>query len=100
MSVFSGGSAWAMAKDIAEGFLLVNERTFQRLDAGQHEQLAFELDRALREARGIQVDAADLEAVKTKNRRISRLTGALTLLRSSQKRRFRRGDRPTFDGNL
>jgi hypothetical protein len=100
MSVFSGGSAWAMAKDVAEGFLLVTERTFRRFDAGQHEQLAFELDRALRESRGIQVDPNDLDAVKQKNRRLSRLNGALTMLRSSQQRRFRRGDRPGFDGNL
>ena len=57
MANFSGGSACAMAKDIAEGFLLVTERTYQRFEPAQLDQLAFELDRALRDIRGDQLGA-------------------------------------------
>ena len=99
MAGFPGGSAWAAAKDIAEGYVLVTERTFGRFDAGQLEQLAFELDRALRDVRGEQPALDDLEAVQARNRKILRLRGALSMLRSYQQRRFRAGMRPKFDGN-
>lgn len=98
MAAFPGGSAWAMAKDVAEGYVLVTERTFGRFDRPQLEQLVFELDRAQRDVRGEQVAIDDLEAVKVKNRKLSRLTGATTMLKSHLQRRFRHGDRPTFDG--
>lgn len=87
-----------MAKDIGEGYLLVTERVFTRLQAPELDQLGFELDRALREIRGDQPGLEDTPALKLRNRKISRLTGALTMLRSYQQRRFRRGV-PKFDGN-
>jgi hypothetical protein len=96
---FPGGSAWAAAKDIAEGYVLVTERTFNRYDRGQLEQLAFELDRALREVRGDQPALDDLDAVQARNRKIGRLKGALTMLRSFQARRFRGSIKPGFDGH-
>ena len=99
MAGFPGGSAWAAAKDVAEGYVLVTERTFGRYDLGQLEKLAFELDRALREVRGEQPALDDLEAVQTRNRKIVRLKGALSMLRSYQQRRFRRAIKPGFDGN-
>lgn len=98
MATFSGGSAWAMAKDIAEGYVLVTDRTFQRLGQGEIDKLAFELERALRDVRGEQPDLDDLAAVQQRNRKLSRLTGAATMLRSHRERRFRRGDQPKFDG--
>jgi hypothetical protein len=88
---FSGGSAYAMAKDIGEGFVLVTERTYQRLATGELEQLAFELDRALRDTRGTQPALDDQAALQQRNRKISRLTGALTMLRSYQVRFRSRG---------
>jgi len=97
-ATFPGGSAWAMARDIAEGFVQVTERTFRRFELGQVEQLAFELDRALRDARGEVVAADDLDAVKTRNRRIQRLNGALLMLNAYRQRAFRRGGLPRFDG--
>ena len=99
MANYLGGSAWAMAKDISEGFILVTERTFVRLEAGEIDKLAFELDRILRDVRGEQPEIDDLAAVQNRNRRLSRLTGALSMLRSYQQRRFRRSDKPQFDGN-
>ena len=84
---FPSGSAWAMAKDIAEGFLLCTEKTFARLQPGELEQLGFEIDRALRDVRGQQVSLEDLAAIQQKNRRIQRLNGAFTMLRSYQMKR-------------
>ncbi len=99
MGSFSGGSAWAMARDIGEGVLLVTERTFGRFELGQVDQLAFELERALRTVRGEQAPLDDLAAIQTRNRKIQRLMSALTMLKGFKQRRFRRGVRPQFDGN-
>lgn len=99
MAGFPGGSAWATAKDVADGYMLVTERTFGRFEAGQLEKLAFELERALRDVRGDQPSLDDMEAIQVRNRKITRLNGALTMLRSYQQRRFRPKGKPTFDGN-
>ena len=80
-----------MAKDIAEGYVLVTERTYQRLAAGELDQLGFELDRALRDVRGSQPSLEDQAALQIRNRKISRLTGALSMLRAFQARFRPRG---------
>lgn len=86
MGNFPGGSAYAMARDIGEGFLLVTDRTYARLLATELQQLAFEIDRALREVRGQQPPLDDQAALQQRNRKIQRLNGALTILRSHQQR--------------
>ncbi len=87
MGNFPGGSAFAMAKDIAEGYLLVTERTFMRMLVPELDKLAFELDRALRDIRGTQPAIEDLPAVQLRNRKIQRLNGALSMLRGYRQRR-------------
>lgn len=84
---FSGGSAYAMAKDIAEGYVLVTERTYSRLLPAEMNQLAFEMDRATRDIRGDQPPLDDIMALKQRNRKLQRLTGAMSILRSVQARR-------------
>jgi hypothetical protein len=86
MGNFMGGSAWAMAQQIAEGFILVNERTYKRLERGELDKLAFEMDKLLRETRGEQVPLDDIPAIQQKNRKSSRLMGALNQLRMFQVR--------------
>jgi hypothetical protein len=86
---FLGGSAWAMTRDITEGFLLVTERTFTRLLPAELDQLAFEIDRHLREVRGDQPPLDDIPALQVRNRRIQRLNSALFVLRAyRQKKRI------------
>jgi hypothetical protein len=81
-----GGSAYGFARDVAEGFFLVTERTFQRMNKAELDQISFELDRHLREVRGNQPDLEDLLAIKARNRRIQRINGALMILRSYRQR--------------
>lgn len=90
MGNFPGGSAYAMAKDIAEGYQLVTERTFVRLAVAELDQLGFEIDRALRDVRGAQPALEDLAAIQQRNRKIQRLTAALSMLRG-YRLRSRRG---------
>jgi hypothetical protein len=88
MGNFMGGSAFAMARDITEGFILVTERTFARMQRFEVEQLAFEMDRHLREIRGEQPALDDLPAIQLRNRRISRINTAMMMVRAYlQKRR-------------
>mgnify|MGYP003409461080 FL=1 len=83
---FSGGSAFAMAKDIAEGYLLVTERTYQRFEPAQLEQLAFELERAQRDIRGVLSATDYLPTIQQRNRKLQRLTQAISMLRGVQTR--------------
>jgi hypothetical protein len=76
-----GGSAFGYARDIAEGFQVVTERSFKGLSRPEMDQLAFEIDRALREIRAEQVGVDDLPMIQAKNRRIQRLNGAMMMMR-------------------
>ena len=57
---FPGGSAYTMVRDVAEGYLLVTERTFKMMTRPELDQLTFEIDRHLRELRGDQPALDDL----------------------------------------
>jgi len=76
-----GGSAFGYARDIAEGYQVVTERSFKGLTRPEMDQLAFEIDRGLRDIRAAQVATDDLPMIQAKNRRIQRLTGALMMMR-------------------
>ena len=90
MANFLGGSAYTMAKDIAEGYHIVTERTFKTMSRGETEQLAFELDKCLREIRGEQIPIDDLLLIKGRNRKIQRLNQTLMVLRSYQQKTLKR----------
>lgn len=75
-----------MARDVGEGYVLVTERTFKTLSKGDLDQLAFELDRYLRDLRGNQPDLEDIPAIQQRQRKMQRLTSALTMLRSFRQR--------------
>lgn len=87
MAGFMGGSAYGMAQQIREGYLLVTEKTFQRMTRPELEKLSFELDKQLREVRGNQPDQGDLDEIKNRNRRIQRLNSCLQMIKSYRLRR-------------
>jgi hypothetical protein len=83
---FPGGSAYAMTRDIAEGYTLVTERTFKTLTPAELDKLVFEMDRHLRELRGDQPPLDDIPAIQLRNRRIQRVNQAMQVLRSFRTR--------------
>jgi hypothetical protein len=92
-----GGSAFAMAKDIADGYLLVTERTYQRFEPAQLDQLAFEMERAQRDIRSDLSAQDDMATIQQRNRRLQRLTQAISMLRGvdvAQAGRASRGRSP------
>jgi hypothetical protein len=76
-----------MARDIAEGYSTVNERTFKNMVRGDLDQLTFEMDRHLRELRGDMPAQDDVPALQQRNRRIQRLNTAIVVLRSYRQKR-------------
>ena len=83
---FPGGSAYAMTRDVAEGYVLLTERSFKMLTRADLDQLVFEFDRHLRELRGDQPALDDLAAIQLRQRKMQRLNGALLMLRGYRQR--------------
>lgn len=79
---FPGGSAYAMARDVAEGYLLVTERIFKTMSRSDLDQVVFELDRYLRELRGEQPSSDDTQALQQRQRKMQRINNALMIVRS------------------
>jgi hypothetical protein len=86
VSKFIGGSAYAMARDIGEGFVSVTERTFKSMTDADMNQLAFEIDRFLRELRGSQSATDSIDVVKARNRKIQRLNAAVMISRTYRRK--------------
>ena len=49
MSGFMGGSAYNMAREIAEGYIQVSDRTYRNMGVSDLQKLAQELDRYQRQ---------------------------------------------------
>jgi len=82
MAGFAGGSAWAMARDISEGHVLVTERTFSRMKGSDLDKLHFELDRVMRGVRGNQPETGATQELQIRQRRLQRLTSAKRILQN------------------
>ena len=87
MGSFQGGSAPAMAKQICDGYTLINQLILKRLSIDQMTKLEFELDKRLRETRGTVVDLEDQQSLQARNRRISRIESGLRVLRFTMQQR-------------
>lgn len=85
MNKFGGGSAFSFARDIAEGYFLITERSFKGMSEGEINQLAHEMDRHLRELRGASTVKDENTLVQARNRKIQRLASAMTVLRNAQR---------------
>jgi hypothetical protein len=81
MGHFMGGSAFAMARDVAEGLILLNDSQLKKFASSELQQLLFELDKLVKDARGEAVDQEDVQAIQKKNRRISRIVSAVSIIK-------------------
>ena len=71
-----------MARDIADGYYLLTERSFRPFNRPELDKIQFELDRKLRELRGEQPALDDLPAIQARNRRLQRLQTAQVMLQA------------------
>lgn len=87
MAPYIGGSALAMASQVAEGYTLVTAVQLKRLNEAELGQLRFELERLLRDLRGTQVRVDEVAAMQAKSRKTSRITSALQQIQLTLSRR-------------
>lgn len=87
MSVFSGGSPYSMARDVADGYIITTELTFKQFKPPDFQTFLFELDKLLREIRGNQPATNDIEGIQKRQRRLQRLQQALTIANNVRARR-------------
>lgn len=80
MANFMGGSAPAMAGQIADGYILVGSHTLKGYAQGELQTLRFELEKLQRDARAEVPPQDDAQAQQARNRKIARLTSALTVV--------------------
>jgi hypothetical protein len=80
MGNFIGGSAYAMARDVAEGLLLLNANVLKKFTVAELKQLAFELDKVQKEARADQPAVDDTQAIQKRGRKLSRITAGLQII--------------------
>ena len=81
---FMGGSAPAMAAQIAEGMYLLNANTLRGYAPGELGLLRQELEKLQRETRSQVPDQTDAQAYQARNRRISRISSALQIIINKQ----------------
>ncbi len=89
MSPYMGGSAPAMANQIAEGYTLLTAVQLKRLTDPEMDLLLFELEKILRDARGEQVALEDIPALQVRNRKLSRIQNAIMQINMAAQRRRR-----------
>ncbi len=77
---FLGGSAFAMARDVGEGYILLNANLLKRMNAEELRQLRFEVEKLLTGTRGDQTSLNNMLALQTRNRKISRLNSAVFMI--------------------
>jgi hypothetical protein len=87
MSAFLGGSAYAMVRDISEGYIIATELTFRKFQPGDFQLFGFELDKLLREIRGNVPPTGDVDATQKRHRRMQRLQQAITIANNVRSRR-------------
>lgn len=80
MANFMGGSATAMASQIAEGFILVNPNTLKGYSPGDLAALRQELEKLQREARAVVPPQDDAQANQARNRKITRISSAVQVI--------------------
>ena len=74
--------AWKTAADISEGYMTINSVMLKKFEAHELVALQAELDRASRETRSTVIPQDDAEASQKKNRKLLRISQALTVIQA------------------
>jgi hypothetical protein len=77
---FIGGSAPAMANQVAEGYFLLNKNTLKGYTPGDMNALKQELEKIQRDVRALVPPQDDALANQSRNRKIARLAGAIQVI--------------------
>ena len=80
MANYMGGSAPAMANQIAEGYILLSTNTLRSFTPGELALLRQELEKLQRDARAVVPPQDDALAQQARNRKIARLSSAVQVV--------------------
>lgn len=80
MANYIGGSAPAMANQVADGFVLLAAKHLRAFTPAELNLLRQEIEKLQREARGVVPPADDALAQQARNRKIGRLGSALQVI--------------------
>ena len=80
MANFMGGSAPAMASQVADGFILLNANSLKGYAPGDLSLLKVELEKLQREARSVVPAQDDALANQARNRKINRIGSAIQVI--------------------
>ena len=83
MPNFIGGSAYGMANQISDGYLLLNTSNLKKLSRAELTQVLFEIQKIMTEVRGNQPPLDDVQALQLRNRKLSRLQNATLVINTS-----------------
>ncbi len=79
---YMGGSAYAMANSLMEGYILPSPVNLKRLTAEEMRELTFEIEKLLRDQRAIVPDQNDQLALQKRNQRLVKLGQAQSVLQN------------------
>jgi len=82
MGYFIGGSPYAMANQLRDGYILLNRIVLKKYSLRDLQVLKSELEKLLREVRSQQPPLEDIKAIKLRNRRMQKLISALSMIES------------------
>jgi len=86
-SQLRGKSISAVAKDVAEGFFIINPLVLKKFDPESYKGLHQQLKKLQTEVRGEKFPMHDVLAIRGRNARLQRLHAALIILEHSAKER-------------
>ncbi len=89
MSPYMGGSAPAMASQVADGYTLISAPQLKRLLDNELDLLQVELEKILRDVRAEPMNLEDVPAINARNRKIARISGALQQIQMTKSKRRR-----------
>ena len=79
---YMGGSAFAMANSLMEGYLLPSPVNLKRLTLEEMRELSFEVEKLLRDQRSIIPDQNDTLALQKRNQRLLKLNQSQSVLQN------------------
>ncbi len=79
---YMGGSAYAMANSLMEGYLLPSPVNLKRLTTEEMRELTFEVEKLLRDQRAVVPDQNDQLALQKRNQRLLKLSQAQSVLQN------------------
>lgn len=86
---YMGGSAYAMANSLMDGYILPSPVNLKRLTTEELRDLQFEIEKLLRDQRSIVPDQADTLALQKRNMRLLKLSQAMSVLQNFLSQRLR-----------